>query len=354
MPSIRSLIAFVFVATACGNDRASDLELVQKTVIDYFAGISQHDHQKMIDATTDDFVLYEDGMVWNNDSVFREMDRHRFSVTYTFENFKTSIDRQLAHTTYFTTADFIFDDTVKQTYHFIESAAFKRSGDVWKMTFLHVTTRSERAGQQPRYDTIQYAPEYYAERVAQFKTEPIEKGRIIFLGNSIIEYGNWRKLLGDSSVINRGVAADNTFGVLRRLDDVITRQPGKLIIEIGINDVSQSIPNEIIVRNIKAIVDKVRAASPKTMILVISLLPTNDDVEKEYPDAFNKNHISLEINRQLQKKSKDGSFVYVDLSKQLQDANGNLDRKFAQPDGLHLNDEGYKIFVRLLRSGKYL
>src|SRR5437899_1727406 len=92
--------------------------------------------------------------------------------------------------------------------------------------------------QNIQYDTIRYAKKHYAKRVALFKSEPVKKGRIIFLGNSIMEFGDWQKLLHDSTVINRGVAADNTFGVLDRLEDVIIRQPGKLFIEIGINDIS--------------------------------------------------------------------------------------------------------------------
>ncbi|MDP4265425.1 MAG: GDSL family lipase, partial [Bacteroidota bacterium] len=63
------------------------------------------------------------------------------------------------------------------------------------------------------YDTIRYAKEHYAKRVTLFNSEPLLKGRDIFLGNSITEFGDWRKLLNDSTVINRGIAADNTFGV---------------------------------------------------------------------------------------------------------------------------------------------
>src|SRR5277367_6465230 len=106
------------------------------------------------------------------------------------------------------------------------------------------------SGQEIRYDTIRYAKKHYAKRVALFKSEPVKKGRIIFLGNSIMEFGNWQKLLNDSTIINRGIAADNTFGVLDRLDDVIIRQPSKLFIKIGINDISQNIPMAIILKNI--------------------------------------------------------------------------------------------------------
>src|SRR5688572_3285396 len=168
-------------------------------------------------------------------------------------------------------------------------------------------------GQNIVYDTIRYAKEYYEKRVALFNSEPVQKGSVIFLGNSITQFGNWQELLHDSSVINRGIAGDNTFGVLARLEDVIMHQPGKLFIKIGINDISQNIPVAIIVKNIFTIVGRVKAKSPGTRVYVHSILPTNDNVKNEYPDAFNKNAQVNLVNKQLQRNSKEKKFIYIDL-----------------------------------------
>jgi lysophospholipase L1-like esterase len=205
-------------------------------------------------------------------------------------------------------------------------------------------------GQHILYDTIRYEREYYQQRVALFEKEPVRKGRIIFLGNSITEFGDWQKLLHDSTVINRGIAADNTFGVLDRLEDVITRQPAKLFIKIGINDISQNIPVSIIVKNIITIVGRVKASSPSTKIYVHSILPTNDNVKNNYPDAFNKNTQINSVNRQLEGNAKKNKFTYIDLNRELRDKNGKLDVKYAEPDGLHLNTAGYLRWVELLRK----
>ncbi len=209
-------------------------------------------------------------------------------------------------------------------------------------------------GQNIVYDTIRYAKEYYEKRLAVFRNEPVLKGRVIFLGNSITEFGDWQKLLNDSGVINRGIAADNTFGVLDRLEDVITRQASKLFIEIGINDISQNIPVAIIAKNIFTIAARVKAKSPGTKIYVHSILPTNDNVKNEYPDAFNKNEQVNLVNRQLKKNAKKNEFTYIDLNKELRDRNGMLDTKYAKPDGLHLNKIGYQTWVKLLKKKKYL
>lgn len=219
---------------------------------------------------------------------------------------------------------------------------------------LFIGLTSTLANGQTRYDTIRYAKEYYAERVALFESEPVKKGRIILLGNSITEFGDWKKLLNDSTIVNRGIAGDNTFGVLDRLNDVIVRKPSKLFIKIGINDVSQNIPVDIIVKNMMTLVERVKKQSPGTQIYVHSILPTNDNVKKEYPDAFHKNDIANRVNDQVKQRATAMGFIYIDLSKALSDKQGKLDVRYAEPDGLHLNPAGYQVWVGLLKAKKYL
>jgi lysophospholipase L1-like esterase len=209
-------------------------------------------------------------------------------------------------------------------------------------------------GQKINYDTIRYAKDHYNKRVAQFKSEPIKKNRIMFLGNSITEFGDWKQLLQDSTIINRGIAGDNTFGVLDRLEDVIVRQPRKLFIKVGINDVSQNIPEDIIVKNILTIIEHVKSKSPATAVYVHSILPTNDNVKNEYPDAFHKNDRVTKINILLKKNAAKHNFTYINLIELLSDKTGKLEVKYAQPDGLHLNEMGYKIWVNFLKNKKYL
>jgi lysophospholipase L1-like esterase len=217
-----------------------------------------------------------------------------------------------------------------------------------------VTGDSAASGQPIRYDTIRYARAHYSERVNLFNSEAATKGGIIFLGNSITEFGDWKTLLGDSNVINRGIAADNTFGVLDRLDDVIGRRPDKLFVEIGINDIAQNMPVPIIVNNILSIVAKVQAKSPGTKIYVNSVLPTNENARAEYPEVYGKNAQVNTVDGQLEQQAKGKSFTYIDLKAELRDKNGQLNPVYADPDGLHLNKAGYAVWVTFLREKKCL
>jgi lysophospholipase L1-like esterase len=190
--------------------------------------------------------------------------------------------------------------------------------------------------------------------MAIFNSEPVVKGGIIFLGNSITEFGDWKGLLNDPTVINRGIAGDNTYGVLARLNDITIRKPKKLFIEIGINDFALDPGQQNFVRNILLIVKQIRLGSPRTKIYIVSILPTNDNVKTNYPFAWNKERESNIINNHLSKTARYNSYYFVNLNKALRDKNGKLNSKFAMDDGIHLNKSGYHIYLMLLRSKGFI
>ena len=81
------------------------------------------------------------------------------------------------------------------------------------------------------FDTIPYIPAHHASRLALFEKEPMNKGAILFLGNSITEGGAWTDLLGTQNIINRGIGGDIAYGILNRLDEIIEREPSKLFFD---------------------------------------------------------------------------------------------------------------------------
>lgn len=210
------------------------------------------------------------------------------------------------------------------------------------------------SGQTVIYDTIRYAKEHHEERLNVFKNESSVKGGIVFLGDSITEFGNWQELLNDLTVVNRGIAGDNTFGMLSRLDEIVKREPKKLFIKIGINDISQNIPIQIIVRNMGKILERIKLSSPNTKIYLQSVLPTNENAKNSFPDAFNKNNIVNSLNKEFKTLASRFKTVYVDINKIFSDKEGKLDKKIADSDGLHLNNIGYKTWVDYLKKRKYL
>jgi lysophospholipase L1-like esterase len=206
----------------------------------------------------------------------------------------------------------------------------------------------ELMAQNKTYDTLPNLPEHYLNRVALFKQEPIVKGKIIMLGNSITEGGDWKKLLRDSTIINRGISGDVTFGVLNRIGDIVQRQPSKVFLLLGINDLSRNTPNEVIIENLLSIVRKIKNGSPYTKVFVQSILPTNDSF-KDLNDSFRgKSSNIMLINTQLKRMAERMNYAYIDLYTQFLGDNG-MDSKYTI-DGLHLNPLGYQHWVTILRT----
>ncbi len=218
------------------------------------------------------------------------------------------------------------------------------------LSFVLITTYS--LAQKRTYDTVPNLPEHYWVRLEKFKKEVTLPGKIVFLGNSITEGGNWKKMLKDSTVINRGISGDNTFGVVARMDEILKLKPGSIFILIGTNDLSKSIPNEAIIENIFTIVSKIKAGSPKTKIYVQSILPINETVEK-FPQQFNNGSHILIINDQLSRYAERLRYTYVDLYSKFLDDQGKLRASYTY-DGLHLNAFGYQRWLEVLKSLKYL
>lgn len=202
---------------------------------------------------------------------------------------------------------------------------------------------------QHAYDTLPNLPEHYLKRMAIFKQQPIITGKVMMVGNSITEGGDWKKLLNDSSCINRGISGDVTFGVLNRLEDIIQRKPSRLFLLIGINDLSRNTPNEVIIKNIFNIVSRIREGSPQTAIFVQSILPLNEGF-KNFPEQFKnkKQHVAA-INGQLAKDAEKLKFTFINLHSKFVDKNGNLETKFAT-DGLHLSASGYQHWAVILKN----
>jgi len=205
---------------------------------------------------------------------------------------------------------------------------------------------------QKTWDTIPNLPDHYREKVSEFRKEPISRGKIMFLGNSITEGGNWKKLLKDSSIVNRGISGDITFGVLNRLDDIVKRQPAKVFLLIGINDISKDIPDEVIMQNTFSIVRRIRRGSPATKIFVQSILPTNPTF-KNFPKGYNKNDHVITLNAQYKKYADRLGYTFVDLFTEFLDKEDHLEASYST-DGLHLSNAGYAHWLEILKKLNYL
>lgn len=205
--------------------------------------------------------------------------------------------------------------------------------------------------QELKWDST-YRPDIYPSRIELFRSFKHSGKDIIFLGNSITFWGEWAELLGNRHVKNRGIPGDITFGVLERLDDVISGKPAKVFILIGINDLARNIPDSVILNNYLRMIQRIRLGSPRTKIYFQTILPTNSSFKKLTAHYNKGEHINA-INKGLKEMAAAHDFVVVDLYSVFADNEGNLPRHLTY-DGVHLTREGYYKWAELLEKGKYL
>ncbi|OWY68391.1 G-D-S-L family lipolytic protein [cyanobacterium TDX16] len=189
-------------------------------------------------------------------------------------------------------------------------------------------------------------PVYYLQRVSQFQLAPICNSDIVFLGDSITDECEWSELLENPHVKNRGISGDTTMGVLNRLEDIVSSQPAKIFIMIGINNFIhyQQSAVEILVDYQKIIVE-ICDRSPNTEVFIQSVLPIN-----RAKSGLNvSDREILQLNSALQKLATESSLTYIDLYSYLSDEQHQLKECYTL-DGVHLNGQAYSIWKHVIEK----
>lgn len=190
--------------------------------------------------------------------------------------------------------------------------------------------------------------ENYLKRMAQFQHNPIEKNKIVFLGNSLTQNGKWDEYFPIQKPVNRGIAGDNTDGMLARIDEIIDSRPTKLFIMGGINDISQDKVLDSIICNLETILKEVLIKSPKTKVYIQSVLPINNDY-KRYMRLSGKEGKVPELNSKILAMSKKYKVTFINLYPLFLNTKKQLDVKYTN-DGLHLNSDGYAVWCKEIRK----
>ncbi|GAB3026757.1 hypothetical protein GCM10027051_34470 [Niabella terrae] len=197
----------------------------------------------------------------------------------------------------------------------------------------------------PHWPDSLFSP-YYHQRVSQFELLPASRGAIIFLGNSITDGAEWTELFGDARIRNRGISGDLSAGVLNRLGTVLDRNPAKVFLMIGINDLARGITEDSILNNISRIAALVHAYRPATRLYIQSLLPVNAAFGK-FSNHTNKTAAIRRINKVLSARAREGHYVFIDLYTHFCDQAGRLQPAYTN-DGLHLKGRGYMVWKQLI------
>jgi len=134
-------LLLLFLTAARPYQQTDDATKIKAVLDNFFDSINTHDIGQFKSTTTDDFILYEDGRLWNIDSAVMNIKRNLpFSVKYQMSNLKFFVDTKSADVTYTNHGDFTFAQG-SASIDWIESATFRKVNGEWKINFLSATVR---------------------------------------------------------------------------------------------------------------------------------------------------------------------------------------------------------------------
>ncbi|NMG06448.1 lipolytic protein G-D-S-L family [Brasilonema sp. UFV-L1] len=180
-----------------------------------------------------------------------------------------------------------------------------------------------------------------AEAMAQSQDE----NRLgILLGDSLSLWFPQENFSVDRLWLNQGISGDTSGGILKRVWILSKTRPNFIYIMAGINDLRKGTADEIILRNHRQIVRKLRQTHPKTIIFIQSILPTR-------LSAIPNTRIR-HLNHQLSLIARQEGAYYLNLYDKFADVKDNL-RIELTTDGLHLSQAGYDLWRSLLDESEY-
>ncbi|MCZ0951861.1 MAG: GDSL-type esterase/lipase family protein [Rhodospirillaceae bacterium] len=195
-------------------------------------------------------------------------------------------------------------------------------------------------------------PERFEDAIRRFEVldreNPPPDGAIVLTGSSSIARWNDQaaQALTPLTVIPRGFGGSVMNDVLHYLDRVaIVYRPRAILIYEGDNDtgMSQPIPVETILDQLRRIITRIHMELPDTRIYVLSVKPSIL--------RWNVWPLAQEVNAGYRGIADDDPLVYyVDVATPLLDADGSLRPEVYVEDGLHLNDLGNSIWGTAIRN----
>ncbi|MFZ1498015.1 MAG: GDSL-type esterase/lipase family protein, partial [Saprospiraceae bacterium] len=137
---------------------------------------------------------------------------------------------------------------------------------------------------------------------------PTTKERIVMLGDSMTEAGEWVELLPNNKVFNRGIAGDVCENLILRIKDVTKLQPNKIFLMIGINNLLFDVPSNI-AREYEKLVNELTNRCPDATIYIQSVLPVNNKVR----NLIQENKEIVQLNKFIIKIAERHQIEYIDL-----------------------------------------
>lgn len=169
-----------------------------------------------------------------------------------------------------------------------------------------------------------------------------KKDRLLFIGDSLIEFFDWESRFPDYEVFNLGIAGETVNGLYRRLDRIFETagEPSCIFIMTGINNLAMG--DTDIIKTYTQVIDHITRRLPSSALHVHSLLPvlfpmiSNDEVR--------------DFNRQLKRLAEERGVRYIDIHSRFVGSGGRAVASYLEEDGVHVSPTGYGVWSGLIEE----
>jgi lysophospholipase L1-like esterase len=194
-----------------------------------------------------------------------------------------------------------------------------------------------------------YSQEYenrWSEEIDAFEVlnrdAPMQEG-ILFTGSSSIRF--WKdpvKDFNNEKILNRGFGGSQIIDLVENFDQIIFKyHPVKIVIYSGDNDVEIGKSAEIVYGDFCTLFGMIKAKLPDAEVVYIAIKPSISRWDK----VLEMSKTNTMIHEFLNKQSK-GTFV--DIFSPMIGLDGKPIKALFIEDGLHLSEEGYQLWTKIL------
>ncbi|MCY1661478.1 GDSL-type esterase/lipase family protein [Chryseobacterium sp. SL1] len=173
---------------------------------------------------------------------------------------------------------------------------------------------------------------------------PAENAILLIGSSSFTKWTDVANYFPDKTIINRGFGGSRLTDLNDYAEDLLNPyQPKQIIIYCGENDFADNdkLKADVVVERFKTFYKKIRAKFPKIEVDYISI-KYSPSREKLWPQMKEANKKIADF----MKKQPNADFI--DITKVMQDENGNVRKDLFVEDMLHMTPEGYRLWTSVM------
>lgn len=171
--------------------------------------------------------------------------------------------------------------------------------------------------------------------------------KLLFIGDSLIEFYDWQRRFPAHAVANLGMAGETVGGLLHRLGslNIQTMAPDLVILMIGTNNIARE--DYAFIPDYERIITSLAGTCPETWLVITSLLPLRL--------PWLAGNAIPRLNAALQKICRHRQLLYLNVFDLFITSEAAGDGSCFLADGVHLSALGYRVWSaaveELLRKG---